>query len=170
MPAFMHAITQWESLLVWGFVATSAMTVIMYGSQGMGLSRLSLPFLVGTWLSGNRTQAVVLGLVVYIAGGWIFALAYAWLFAAIGIATWWLGLLVGLLHGLFLLVVALPVLPYLHPRMASEYSAPEAGSRLEPPGFLGLNYGHRTPLITLLGMAVYGMLLGYGLDAMPPFP
>ena len=32
--------------------------------------------------------------------------------------------------------------------------------RLEPPGFMGLNYGYRTPLTTLLGQAVYGGVLG----------
>jgi len=44
--------------------------------------------------------------------------------------------------------------------MASEYDGPTALRQLEPPGFLGLNYGSRTPLTTLLGQAVYGAVLG----------
>ena len=32
--------------------------------------------------------------------------------------------------------------------------------QLERPGFMGLNYGHRTPLATLVGQAVYGLVLG----------
>ena len=48
----------------------------------------------------------------------------------------------------------------IHPRMASEYDGASATKQLEPPGFMGLNYGHRTPLTTLAGQAVYGAVLG----------
>jgi hypothetical protein len=34
--------------------------------------------------------------------------------------------------------------------MASEYEGPDDVRRLESPGFLGLNYGYRTPFTTLL--------------------
>jgi len=59
-----------------------------------------------------------------------------------------------------LLVAVLPLLPYMHPRMASEYDGPTELRQLEPPGFMGFNYGLRTPLTTLLGQAVYGATLG----------
>jgi hypothetical protein len=58
------------------------------------------------------------------------------------------------------LSVALPVLPGMHPRMASELHGPTVVRVLEPPGFLGLNYGLRTPVSVLLAHAVYGALLG----------
>jgi hypothetical protein len=32
---------------------------------------------------------------------------------------------------------------------------------LEPPGLLGLNYGTRTPTVTLFAHGVYGVLLGW---------
>ena len=147
-------------LLLWGLVATVAMTTILQGSQGLGLSRLSLPFLVGTFFTSNRDRATVIGFIVYLIGGWGFAMLYFLFFAGIGLATWWLGALLGFLHGLFLLVGALPLLPYAHPRMASEHDGPGTGYILEPPGFLGLNYGRRTPLTTLLGQVVYGATLG----------
>jgi hypothetical protein len=44
--------------------------------------------------------------------------------------------------------------------MASEYDGPRTKHVLEPPGFLGLNYGYATPLTTLLAQAVYGTTLG----------
>ena len=147
-------------LLLWGLIATVAMTTILQGAQGLGLSRLSLPFLVGTYFTGDRRRAVVIGYALYTVGGWLFALLYFLLFASLGLHTWWFGALVGVLHGLFLLVCALPLLPYAHPRMATEYDGPTALRQLEPPGFLGLNYGSRTPLTTLLGQAVYGAILG----------
>jgi hypothetical protein len=34
--------------------------------------------------------------------GWLFALLYFVLFVSLGLYTWWLGTLMGLLHGLFL--------------------------------------------------------------------
>ncbi len=97
-------------LLLWGLVATVAMTTVLQGSQGLGLSRLSLPFLAGTFLTGDRRRAVVLGYVLYTVGGWLFALLYFLLFASLGLHTWWFGALAGALHGLFLLLGALPLL------------------------------------------------------------
>jgi hypothetical protein len=148
------------SMMIWGLVATVAMTTILQGAQGMGFSRLSLPFLAGTFFTGDRRWAVVVGFIVYVIGGWLFAFLYFVLFASLGLYAWWLGATVGLLHGLFLLTCGLPLLPYIHPRMASEYDGASAIQLLEPPGFMGLNYGNRTPITTLIGQAVYGTVLG----------
>jgi hypothetical protein len=54
----------------------------------------------------------------------------------------------------------LPLLPFVHPRIASEYHGATAMRQLEPPGFLAMNYGYGTPLTTLLGQTVYGATLG----------
>ena len=148
------------SMMIWGLTGTIAMTTILQGAQSMGLSRLSLPFLAGTFFLGDRSRAVIVGFVFYVIGGWLFAFLYFVLFASLGLYTWWFGAVVGVLHGVFLLVCGLPLLPYIHPRMASEYDGVTAARQLEPPGFLGLNYGPRTPLTTLLGQAVYGAVLG----------
>jgi len=47
------------SMMIWGLLATVAMTTILQGAQGMRLSRLSLPFLAGTFFTGNRRWAVI---------------------------------------------------------------------------------------------------------------
>ena len=146
--------------LLWGLIATCAMTSILQGSQGLGLSRLSIPFLAGTMFTDDRGRATVLGFIAYVIGGWIFAMLYFLFFASIHLATWWLGAALGFLHGVFLLVCALPLLPYAHTRMASEHDGPSSGFRLEPPGFLGLNYGRGTPLTLLVAQTVYGAALG----------
>jgi hypothetical protein len=148
------------SMMIWGLLATVAMTTVLQGAQGLGLSRLSLPFLAGTLFTGDRRWAVILGFVFYVIGGWLFAFLYFVLFASLGLYTWWFGATIGLVHGLFLLVCGLPLLPYLHPRMASEYDGASVIRQLEPPGFMGLNYGPRTPLTTLAGQAAYGAVLG----------
>lgn len=148
------------AILFWGLVATAVMTTILEGGQGLGLSRLSLPFLFGSFVTSDRHWAYILGFVTYTIGGWLFAMLYYVLFFNLGFGTWWLGAIVGFLHGLFLLAVMLPLMPHVHPRMASEYDGPTLKRRLEPPGFFGLNYGGRTPLLTLVGQVVYGIILG----------
>jgi hypothetical protein len=54
------------------------------------------------------------------------------------------------------------MLPYIHPRLASEFDGPDARKVLEPPGFWGLHYGYRTPLVVLVAQTSYGVILGIG--------
>jgi hypothetical protein len=147
-------------VLLWGFVATAALSAVLFGSQRLGYSRLSFPFLIGTMFTGERSAANVAGLIFYLLGGWLFAFVYYLIFASLHHASWWFGALVGLLHAIVLLVLLLPLLPHMHPRMATEYDGPSYRRRLQPPGFLGLNYGYRTPLATLIAHALYGAILG----------
>jgi len=58
------------------------------------------------------------------------------------------------------LLGGLSALGAMHPRMASEQQGPTPTRQLEPPGFLALNYGRRTPLSVLLAHLVYGAILG----------
>jgi len=148
------------TILIWGFVATAALSGVMFGAQRLGYSRLSLPFLIGTMFTGDRAAANAAGLLVYLLGGWLFAFVYYFIFASFGRTGWHLGLILGAVHGFVLLVMFLPLLPYLHPRMASEYDGPGHARRLQPPGFAALHYGYRTPLTTILAHAVYGAILG----------
>ena len=53
-----------------------------------------------------------------------------------------------------------PALPAMHPRMASEQDGPTPTKQLEPPGFMALNYGRRTPIAVILSHIVYGAILG----------
>jgi len=106
-----------QSLVLWGLIATVAMASILHASQGLGFSRLSLPFLLGSAFSANRSTATVLGFVLYVLGGWLFAFLYFLFFTSVGIYAWWLGAIVGVIHGAFLLVCVIPLLPYVHPRM-----------------------------------------------------
>jgi hypothetical protein len=147
-------------VLLWGLIATAAMSGIQFGAQYLGYSRLSLPFLIGTMFTGERAAANVAGVVFYLLGGWLFAFIYYFIFASLEHGGWLLGMLIGLAHAVILLVAFLPLLPYMHPRMASEYEGPSYRRRLQPPGFLALNYGYRTPLATLVAQAIYGAILG----------
>jgi hypothetical protein len=148
------------SILLWGFVATIVLTVILQGGQSLGLSRMSLPFMLGTMFTPSRDRAAMVGFLVHLVAGWLFATIYALAFESWHRATWWLGAGIGLVHGLAVLLVLTPVLPGFHPRMATEQRGPEPTRELEPPGFLALNYGRGTPLLTLLAHLVYGAIIG----------
>lgn len=148
------------NILLWGFVATLVLSTILGASVGLGLSRISMPLILGTIFTANRSRATVIGFLLHMVMGWLFALTYGLMFESWGEATWWLGALVGLVHGLVVLIAFLPVLPDAHPRMASEHHGPEPTRSLEPPGFLALNYGRRTPIVTLLAHVVYGLIIG----------
>jgi uncharacterized membrane protein YagU involved in acid resistance len=132
----------------------------MSAAQGLGLSRMSIPFMLGTMVTPNRDRAPLIGFLIHVVNGWSFALLYALAFESWGRATWWLGAGIGLVHALAVLVAVMPLLPGLHPRMASEYRGPEPTRALEPPGFLALNYGHGTPLSALMAHLLYGAILG----------
>jgi len=150
----------WGGALLWGFFATAVLTLVMAAAQGLGLSRISMPFLVGSIFTPDRSRANVVGMGIHFLDGWLFSVVYVLVFARLGRATWWIGALLGLLQGLFVVVVLLPLLPSIHPRMATEDYGPTPTRQLEPPGFLGLNYGRRTPAVTLAAHLAYGVLLG----------
>jgi hypothetical protein len=150
----------WDSWLIWGFAATIVLSTISSATQGLGLTRMNLPYMLGTIFTPDRDRAKLYGFGIHVVAGWVFSLIYVLIFQALGAAGWWRGVIVGVAHAAFVLVVTMSLLPGLHPRMASEQHGPEAQNMLEPPGFLALHYGVQTPLAILLSHAVFGAILG----------
>ena len=146
--------------LIWGFGATVVLTTLLRASQSVGLTRIDIPFIVGSAFTANRDRAKALGYGIHLLNGWGFALLYCAAFETYGEAGLLLGALIGLVHGAFVLVVGLPLLPAFHPRMASDTWGPEPARQLEPPGNLALNYGWSTPVLTLIAHIVFGAILG----------
>ena len=145
---------------LWGFVATMVLTTLMAAGQGLRVTRMSLPFMLGTMFTGDRDRAKLVGFGIHLANGWAFSLLYVAAFHSWRLATWWAGAAIGLVHALFVLTAGLRILPGLHPRMASEAQGPTVTRQLEPPGFLALNYGVRTPVLTVVAHLVFGAILG----------
>jgi hypothetical protein len=151
-------------VLVWGLFATGILTLALSLSQAFGWTRISIPYMIGTMFSQHRRPAMIGGILIHFVLGCIIAFMYVALFETIGIATWWFGLILGFLHGLFILVVITPLIPVLHPRMAGKHHGPTPTRQLEPPGFFALNYGRRTPLLTITAHVIYGGILGFFYD------
>jgi uncharacterized membrane protein YeaQ/YmgE (transglycosylase-associated protein family) len=150
----------WASWLLWGFLATIVLTTISAGTEGIGLTRMNFPYILGTLFTPNRDRAKFYGFWMHVAVGLVFSLIYVWIFQSLGAAGWWRGIIIGVCHATFVLVVVMSLLPGLHPRMASEQHGPEAQNMLEPPGFLALHYGIQTPLAILLSHVAFGAILG----------
>lgn len=153
------------TLLAWavaGFGATVILTVLLVAAQGLGVTRMSLPYLLGAMFTPDRDRARLVGTLVHLANGWVFSLVYFAAFALAGRASIHLGAAVGLVHGLFVAGVGLPLLPAFHPRVARPHAGPTAERRLEPPGFLARNYGWSTGAVLVVAHVVFGAVLGGG--------
>ncbi|MCF6522767.1 hypothetical protein [Streptomyces sp. JJ36] len=143
------------------FVGTLALTTALRAGGELGLTRMDLPFLLGTAVTVNRTRAKALGYLMHFLNGQVFGFLYFAVFLAIDRAGWLLGALFGLAHGLFAGTALVNILlPLVHPRMGSPLtSAPEV-ALLEPPGFLMRNYGPGTPVVTVGAHIGYGAVVG----------
>jgi hypothetical protein len=155
----------WAGWALFGLIATALLTAVMIAAQLVGWTRLDLPLLLGTIVTGDPDRARVVGFFMHLAIGEAFALGYAATFALLGTATWWLGALLGLVHVAVALTILVPLLPGVHPRMASARAGPLSTAVLEPPGLLGANYGGQTAVVAIVSHLVYGITLGVLLHA-----
>ena len=149
-----------QSWLLWGFVATLLLTLVLVASQELRLTRVNLPYLLGMMLTPRRDRAKLLGSALHLANGYVFSALYVAAFEAWGTATALHGMAIGAVHAVGVLVLGMPVLPGLHPRMASHRAGPASRAVLEPPGLLALNYGVQTPMVAVVAHLVYGVALG----------
>jgi hypothetical protein len=149
------------SALAGGFAGTLVLTTALTTASVLHLTRMDIPFLLGTAFTADRTRARVLGYALHFVAGLIFALIYFALFAALGRAGWALGMAFGFVHALFAGTSLVNILlPAIHPRMGTPFSAADTAPLLESPGFMLLNYGRGTPVVTILGHLAYGAIVG----------
>lgn len=147
--------------LAGGFAGTVILTSALRACSELRLTRMDIPFLLGTAVSTDRSRAKAVGYLLHFGFGLVFALVYYGLFRTVDDASWWLGGLFGLAHGLFVGTTLVNVLlPAIHPRMGTATTAADASPLLEPPGFLLINYGASTPVVTLVVHAAYGAIVG----------
>ncbi|HLJ07036.1 MAG TPA: hypothetical protein VKX24_00750 [Acidimicrobiia bacterium] len=144
-----------------GFIGTLVLTTVLRAASELRLTRIDLPFLLGTVVTTDRLRAKALGYLFHFFFGFFFALGYYAVFRALGRAGWWLGAALGLVHGAFTGSALVNVLlPVVHPRMGTALSSIESETLLEPPGFMMLNYGRGSPLASFVAHVAYGALVG----------
>jgi hypothetical protein len=146
--------------LAGGVIGTLVLTSALRGANELGLTRVDLPFLLGTAVTADRARAKAIGYLLHFVVGELFALVYLAILAAIDTNGWAIGALFGLLHGIVSATALVNVLlPVVHPRMGSTLSAANSSPMLEPPGFLMRNYGRGTLVATLLAHVAYGTIV-----------
>lgn len=146
--------------LAGGFAGTLVLTTVLRTASELRLTRMDLPFLLGTMVSADRSRAKAIGYLAHFVMGEIFALGYYGVFVALGRHDWWLGAVFGLGQGLFAGTALISVLlPLVHPRMGTASSDFATVALLEPPGFMARNYGLQTPTVSLLAHVCYGTII-----------
>lgn len=147
--------------LVGGVLGTLVLTTMLRAASELRLTRMDIPFLLGTAVTEDRIRAKAAGYALHFVFGLLFALAYWVVFAVIDESGVILGAVLGLVHGLFAATALVNVLlPVVHPRMGTGFTAAGSSPLLEPPGFLLLNYGRQTPLVTVIAHIAYGAIVG----------
>ena len=147
--------------IVGGIVGTFVLTTILRAASELGWTRIDIPFLLGTALSQDRTWARVIGYALHFGFGLAFAVGYYVFFVTLGMSTWWLGGLFGIAHAAFAgTALVNTLLPLVHPRMGTPMTAAHEAPLLEPPGFMLVNYGLGTPIVTLVAHIAYGAIIG----------
>ncbi|HVB37769.1 MAG TPA: hypothetical protein VND92_04495, partial [Vicinamibacterales bacterium] len=141
----------WAAGIAGGLIGTVVLTTGLRGASELGLTRMDVPFLLGTAFCRSRTRAKTVGYALHFAAGLAFSLVYLAMFQAIGRSGWMLGALFGLAHAMFAGTVLVNiVLPAIHPRMGTTFSAADSAPLVEPPGFFMHNYGRATPVVTVI--------------------
>jgi uncharacterized membrane protein YagU involved in acid resistance len=150
----------WPGSLLAGFAGTLVLTSLETGAQQLHLTRMSIPYLLGSMLTPSRDRAKVYGFCLHLLNGQLFALLYVAIFDATGSVSVLRGTVIGLIHSAIVLPVVVPLLPSIHPRMASLHQGPTDLRQLEPPGPLALHYGFSTPLTVVVAHAIFGAVIG----------
>jgi hypothetical protein len=147
--------------LAGGLLGTFVLTTLLRAASEFGLTRVDLPFLLGTIVTEDRARAKVVGYLAHFGFGLLFAAGYYLVFLAIGRSGWVLGALFGLAHGLFSGTALVNILlPAVHPRMGKPWSDASSSPLVEPPGFLMVNYGRGTPIVSTIAHVLYGAIVG----------
>ena len=152
----------WWGSLAGGLVGTTVLTTSLRLAQEMGLTRMDIPFLLGTAVTGNRSRAVAIGYALHFFNGLVFSLGYAAVFSAVGHAGIAFGAGLGVVHALFAGgALVNVVLPSVHPRMGTPWSDAQETPLLETPGFMLTNYGRYTAALTVAAHVAYGAIVGW---------
>jgi hypothetical protein len=145
-----------------GVIGAIVMTIITIMARAMGMPA-NLEMMLGTMLgSPPSAMAWVMGLIIHLVAGGVFALIYAAGFEYwIHHASWLVGLGFGVIHTLFSGLVVLGMLPAIHPLVPEMMPAP---------GVFMVNLGTKGVVAFAVLHLIYGAIVGamYGPVLHPP--
>jgi hypothetical protein len=133
-----------------GSFATVLSAAFFWVARTYGATRFDLPVELGCLILADRhsPRTETLGfLILLVLGTGPVAMAYAFLFGTMGETTTLKGILLGVTHG---------VLALLFFAQVGTISACARRGEADEPGLLGIGWGRFTPLVFLMGHALYG--------------
>jgi hypothetical protein len=150
----------WWSAIVWGVIATAVFTLVSMMGKAVGMTRMDLLDLLGSAAAEPGTgRAKALGALMHHTNGALLAVFWAYGVALVDLpANWW----TGALWGVILTVFALAMMSTI----GSVHPAIRRGEQ-DDPGLAATNFGSMTPLGSLMGHLVYGIVLGLGYANLP---
>lgn len=143
----------WAGGLGWGALAALVFVLFTRLGEDTGVTKMDLLDLLGSLFASPHTRSSrTIGFIVHLIDGALLGVAYAYgLLLGRWPATW----LTGLIWGVILWVLSLILLTSIggvHPAIRKNLEG--------DPGTAAVNFGKMTPLGTLIGHAIYGVILG----------
>jgi hypothetical protein len=150
----------WLGAIVWGVVATVAFTLFSMMGKSMGMSRMDLLDLLGSMVARpGTTNAQMLGAMIHHVNGAVLAVAWAYGVVLLGWPANWLTAVVWAVVLTVLALLMMSTIGVVHPAMRR--------GEQDDPGTAATHFGAMTPMGSLLGHLVYGVVLGLGYSAWP---
>jgi uncharacterized membrane protein YagU involved in acid resistance len=152
LEVFMKRVNVYRSIVA-GFLATAAMTALMYMAPLMGVPKMDIATMLGTMFTASPSAAFAIGIVMhFMLGSVLLAVPYFYLIEFKFRDSRWLG---GAIWGFLLWGVAnfmvMPMMGFVHPLV-------RAGA-MPAPGLLMLQLGILAPIGSLMGHLLYGVVL-----------
>ncbi len=142
-----------KKLFFAGFVATAAMTALMYAAPIMGMPKMDIATMLGTMFLASPGPALWLGMMIHLMMGTVlFPAIYGFALQPGSGSGTGRGVLLGLILWAAANLMVMPMMGAIHPMVKS--------GMMPAPGFLMLNLGVMAPVGSLIGHLVYGALLG----------
>jgi hypothetical protein len=99
-----------------GVVGVAATTIIHNMLPIIGLPRVNIAGVLGTWLLNPGGRAAIVGIMLHFSFGAGFGVLYAWLWSlGVGSVGYEWGIMFGAIHGLIAAAI-IPILLHLYPR------------------------------------------------------
>ncbi len=141
-----------------GIAGAIAMLAVIYMGRAVGMTTMDLLRTLGTMVAPKAPPNTVyaIGLMMHLMMGAAFGLVHAGLLHAIGPSTdqaaIWIGLVLGLVHGVGVTAMMPAMLDMAHPLVRS--------GEIGKPGVAMTGFGPMTPMGMLLAHAVFGLVVG----------
>lgn len=143
----------WLGVIIWGIVATFAFTLFSMMGMAMGMTRMDLLDLLGSTMAAPHTPTSrAIGAATHHVNGALLAMAWAYGAALVGAPANWASALV---WGVILWLLALLMMTTI----GAVHPAIRRGQQ-DDPGPAATHFGRLTPVGSLLGHLVYGIVLG----------